>query len=88
MNQIERITKYEEIFDEALRRLVCAENGNLQDLRNYEEKIEKLRRYYESNIWLRDYDDSAGGKLPAELKCGVLSEDGVYNLLMEIDELI
>lgn len=88
MTQVERIQKFEEIFDETRRRLEEAERGNLKDLRDYQGKIEELRAYYESNDWLSDYDDSNDGKLPENLKCGVLSEDGVYNMLMEMDELI
>lgn len=88
MDQIERISKYEEIFDEALRRLECAERGNLKNLKEYEGKIEELRAYYESSSWLKDFDDSNDGKLPGNIKCGVLSEDGVYNLLMEMDEIL
>ena len=88
MNQTERINYYEEIFDEALRRTESAEKGDLKDLRDYNGKIEELRNYYESSEWLSDYNDSNEGRLPDNLKCGVLSEDGVYNMLMEIDELI
>ena len=88
MNQIERISKYEEIFDEALRILECAKGGNLKDLKEYEGKLEELTAYYESSSWLKDFDDSNKGKIPENLKCGVLSEDGVYNLLTEIDEIL
>ena len=32
---------------------------------------------------MSDYDDSNSGKLPKGLKCGVLSEDAVYDLLTD-----
>lgn len=40
-----------------------------------------LTRYYESGLWLRDYEREEAGVLPPELKRGVLSQDGLYNLL-------
>ena len=41
----------------------------------------KLVRYYESGQWLRDYELDEQGLLPRDLKRGVLSQDGIYNLL-------
>ena len=42
-----------------------------------------LLRYYEGGQWLSDYAADEAGLLPAALKRGVLSEDGVYNFLTE-----
>ena len=52
-----------------------------------QEKIEILIQYYESEQWKNDYSADERGELPADLKRGVLSEDGVYNLLNDIDSL-
>ena len=41
----------------------------------------ELVQYYESGQWLRDYELDEQGLLPPDLKRGVLSQDGVYNLL-------
>ena len=41
----------------------------------------ELVRYYESGQWLRDYELDEQGLLPPNLKRGVLSQDGVYDLL-------
>ncbi|MBQ3516767.1 MAG: DUF4298 domain-containing protein, partial [Lachnospiraceae bacterium] len=43
--------------------------------------------YYGSDIWRKDYEDDESGKLPADLKRGVLSEDAVYHLLTKYDML-
>lgn len=43
--------------------------------------IQRLKAYYESPRWLKDYDDDQAGKLPKELRRGVLTEDAVYDLL-------
>ena len=37
---------------------------------------------------MQDYADDEAGKLPRDLKRGVLSEDGVYDLITENRELL
>lgn len=49
-----------------------------------ESDLQTLVRYYESPLWRYDYELDAQGMLPARLKRGVLSEDGVYNFLDRI----
>lgn len=48
--------------------------------------LEELRRYYEGGQWLLDYQADERGELPRDLKRGVLSQDGVWNLLAEYTE--
>lgn len=43
--------------------------------------LKTLEQYYDSGQWLADYELDERGLFPAELKRGVLSQDGVYNLL-------
>ena len=50
------------------------------------ELLEELLRYYEGGQWLLDYRADERGELPRDLKRGVLSEDGVWNLLTELAE--
>ena len=42
----------------------------------------------DSGQWLKDFEADEKGKLPANLKRGVLSEDGLYNLLAETRDII
>lgn len=82
MNQIERIQYYEKILDEAkfaIRKLDEA----LENYLNLQEEIKELGDYYDSPLWMKDYRDDEEGKLPYDLKRGVLSEDGVYNVLAD-----
>ena len=65
--QIKRITHYENILEQA-------ETGS-------EEMLKQLSDYYESPAWKRDFVADEKGLLPKDLKRGVLSEDGIYNLL-------
>ena len=84
--QIRRISQMEEILQTAkgaVQRLDAA-------LEEYEALLEPLRvldAYYGSREWLQDLDDDRDGKLPADLKRGVLSEDEIYDLLTEAREL-
>ena len=67
----------------ALKRLSSA-------LDKYEEAkadIAALARYYGSDDWKQDFADDEAGRLPKNLKSGVLSEDGIWNLLEEHREL-
>ena len=85
MNQIERIKHFEKIFDET-----SAAVNNLSDaLEGYatiQEKYFELMSYYGSD-WLKDYKDDEAGKIPKDLKRGVLSQDSVYDLLTKNREL-
>ena len=43
--------------------------------------IEALDSYYGSDLWRLDFDADEAGKLPKDMPRGVLSEDGLWNLL-------
>lgn len=45
--------------------------------------IAVLSEYYGSKDWKQDYADDEAGLLPKDLKRGVLSEDGIWNLLSD-----
>ena len=82
MDQLARISRMEQHLNEAsaaIRALSEAAEGYIQ----VQEQLRELTAYYESPQWLRDYDDDCAGKLPEDLRRGVLSEDGIYNMLLE-----
>ena len=67
----------------ALKRLSSA-------LDKYEEAkadIAALASYYGSDDWKQDFAADEAGLLPKDLKRGVLSEDGIWNLLEDNKEL-
>ena len=68
MDIIERIQYMEAHYDRA------RETGELP---------QELTDYYFGGQWLADYQADERGELPADLKRGVLSEDGVWNLLTQ-----
>ena len=45
-----------------------------------------LTDYYEGELWKRDFEADEQGMLPADLKRGILSEDGLYNFLGVLEE--
>ena len=45
------------------------------------EDLEILAEYYDSGLWLSDYEADERGEIPKNLKRGVLSQDGLYDLL-------
>jgi 23S rRNA (uracil1939-C5)-methyltransferase len=74
--QLYRIIKYERIFDEAKMLLETkTADGKLTEL------ARELEAYFTSPLWKKDYADDEAGKLPKHLKRGVLSQDGIYDLL-------
>lgn len=98
--QIERIRRMEVLFDEggeALRRLEQARRELEQARQNLEQAcrdfeaaqaaIAELEAYYASSEWRADFEADEAGNLPAGLKRGVLSEDGIWDLLEEWKEL-
>ena len=86
MEQIERITYMEQILDEATE-AVSSLSEALKKYAAIQDKLQELIAYYSSKQWRQDFDDDSAGKIPCDLKCGVLSEDAVYNLLADISDL-
>ena len=67
MDIIRRIEYMESLYDLALR------TGQVP---------RELRDYYENGQWRRDYEADERGELPSNLKRGVLSQDGLWDLLI------
>ena len=51
------------------------------------EELAELEDYYSGGQWMKDFEDDSEGKLPKNLKRGVLSEDAVYDLLTDWNRL-
>ena len=80
MEQIERIQHYESLLDR-----IAPVLGNLAEALDafdgIQEDVKELAAYYEDDDWREDFEADEAGKLPADLKRGVLSEDGIYDVL-------
>ena len=86
MEQIERI-KQMELRMERVAKAVMELSAALENYQAVQEDIAELERYYGSEAWKQDFADDEAGKLPADLKRGVLSEDGIWNLFEDVREL-
>ena len=84
---VKRINEMESILEEALRRMDMAEEVS-KALLAYQSEIKKLDEYYSSQDWKDDLALDEDGRLPKDLKRGVLSEDGIYNALERNKELM
>lgn len=68
---LERVRAYEALYEKAL---VAPD----------EESLRRLEEYYTGGQWKEDYEADERGELPPDWKRGVLSQDGLYDLLSQI----
>ena len=85
--QIRRIQKMEERLDRS-RDVIDKLTAALEEYEAAQDEYYELENYYSSRLWMDDYEDDEAGKIPADLKRGVLSEDAVYDLISEHRELM
>jgi len=78
-----RISRMEQYFD-TLHQAVQCNKASISNDASLQSMLSELTAYYENGQWLEDYEADERGELPSELKRGVLSQDGVYNLLYDI----
>ena len=86
---IERIKRIEKM-EELLNRLTDVLNHTddaLAQLENSQDAMKELTDYYSSPLWMADYEADERGEIPAYIRRGVLSEDGIYNLLWQLRQL-
>lgn len=84
--QIARIRLMERRLNQALA-AVKRLNSALEKYEAAQEAIAALSEYYSSDLWKQDFAADEAGLLPEGLKRGVLSEDGIWNLLTDCKEL-
>lgn len=86
MEQIKRIKQMELRLERAAKAVINL-SAALEEYEAAQEDIKALDDYYGSKEWKQDFADDEAGRLPADLKRGVLSEDGIWNLLSDAREL-
>lgn len=82
MESYKRISYFENVLDkhsEALEKFKDA----LSEFKKAQKSFDELKEYYGSDDYTIDWESSKKEDFPKDLKCGVLSEDGVYNLIIE-----
>ena len=83
---IERIKQMEQRLDRATTAVEALETA-IKQYKAVREDIASLDTYLGSPEWHADRDDDEAGRLPKELRRGVLSEDAIWNLLERHREL-
>ena len=81
---ISRITKMEKLFDD-LKFSFEKFKEEFYKNKNLQRKLKVLTNYYENGKWLKDYQLDEENLLPKNLKRGILSQDGFYNFLCEVE---
>lgn len=82
MEQVERIEYMEKILNEGVA-AVSALRQALEAYAALSPRLAELFDYYGSEQWFADLEDDNAGRLPSDLRRGVLSEDGVYDLISD-----
>lgn len=80
--RIQQMEQYMDAVSEALKK----SPDTIKEDAELRRKVESLADYMDSGQWLADYEADERGELPADLKRGVLSQDGLYNLICEVKE--
>jgi len=86
MTRTERITHMENLLDKSTEVIHRLEQA-LEDFTALQPDIAELEAYYTSPQWRKDFEADEAGKLPKDLKRGVLSEDGLWNVLEDYKRL-
>ena len=83
---VARVRHMEESFDR-VRSAVDTLHRDLDAYEELQEQVRELDAYQRSGQWLQDYEADERGGIPSDVQRGVLSLDGLYDLLQRIDEL-
>ena len=83
---IERIIRNEERLDKIKDNVDCLQK-ELEIFKSNKRDLYLLNNYYGSKNWIKDKESFENGKV-ANIKAGVLSEDAVWNMLEDINDLL
>ena len=81
------INQMESILDNAVQKIDELEKM-IEEYKALQPEIKELESYYTSPQWKADFEADEAGQYPDQLKRGVLSEDGIWNLLERNNELV
>ena len=85
--QIDRIKEMESYLDDVSGAIKDLSEA-LTDYLAIREKYYKLQDYYDSELWMQDFEADEAGKIPKRIKRGVLSEDTLFDLITEHEHLL
>lgn len=82
----QRIAAMEAAFERTTEAVKALEHA-LDQYETVKIDIDRLTDYLDSGAWREDFEADEAGLVPKEINRGVLSEDGLYNLLGDIVEV-
>ena len=82
-----RINRMSEAFDR-LSRVSAILGEKAEELESMASDVDCLKEYMASGQWIRDFEADENGEIGPEVNRSVLSEDGLYNLLSDLDDLM
>ena len=80
---LQRIAAMEAAFDRTEAAVRALETA-LDQYETVKVDIDRLTDYLDTGAWQEDFEADEAGRVPKDLKRGVLSEDGLYGLLADI----
>ena len=83
---LSRVREMEERYDR-LTRVITSMEDALAAYARVRPDLDALQEYLDSGQWKADFEADEAGEIPAGVKRGVLSEDGLYDLLEQADQL-
>ena len=83
---LSRVREMEERYDRLTRVITSLEDA-LAAYARVRPDLEVLQEYLDSGQWKADFEADEAGEIPAGVKRGVLSEDGLYDLLEQVGQL-
>ena len=86
-NVPQHIFQMEAILDAANQKMDELEKM-IAEYKEFQARIQDLEEYYTSPQWKEDFALDEEGKFPDKLKRGVLSEDGIYDMLERNKEIM
>lgn len=81
---IQRVQKMEQYLDDILT-AVHENPQSMRENKQLKEKLEILLDYYSNGLWLLDYERDERSEFPKDLKRGVLGQDTLYNLIIDLE---
>lgn len=84
-DRIKRIQAMEVILNELLEVLPKAESA-MEEFEQSLPQYKILLEYYQSSDWIEDREADINKEIPQDMNRGVLSEDGIWNLMTDYFE--
>jgi hypothetical protein len=73
---------------DAVSRAIAGLDDAISEFKDFKSDLALLKEYMESGQWKADFEADEAGIIPEEVKRGVLSEDGLYDLLQGADKIV